>query len=200
MISGVQEAGRKGRLSAGEAAWRRGYFSWGDWPGILEVTFQLKQGCWKEPASWRRGKFQAAGAACAKAWGGKKALAGWKKEKENRKQHSWSLVRKGCHEEDACGSTDQRPIVPDLGVHSKDNGEPRKNFKLVNVRFQFTFETIPLDGSRVDWVLGDHVHAVPVVQGSNMDGQGQDGGRQDRDTWMNLRCVLEIESTKSASG
>lgn len=90
--------------------------------------------------------------------------------------------------------------MPDLGVHSKDNGEPRKNFKLVNVRFQFTFETIPLDGSRVDWVLGDHGHAVPVVQGSNMDGQGQDGGRQDRDTWMNLRCVLEIESTKSASG
>lgn len=36
----------------------------------------------------------------------------------------------------------------------KDNREPRKkNFKLVNVMFQFTFEQIPLDGSRVDWVL-----------------------------------------------
>lgn len=74
-------------------------------------------------------------------------------------------MRKGCREEDARGSIDQRPIVPDLGVHSKDNGEPRKNFKLVNVRFQFTFETTPLDGSRVDWVLGDHVHTVTSCPG-----------------------------------
>ena len=146
------------------------------------------------------GKVPGSRSSMCKGLRSKKGLACLKKEKENRKQHAWSLVRKSCHEEDVRGSIDQRQIVQDLGVHPKGNGEPRKNFKLVNVRFQFAFEDIPLDGSRVDWVLGDHVHAVAVVQRSNIDGRGQDGGRQDRDTWMNLRCVLEIESTKSASG
>lgn len=81
----------------------------------------------------------------------KKGLEGLENKKEDGRQCVSSLVMKKRHEEEESELTDQRRTGQDHGVHRKDNREPRKkNFKLVNVMFQFTFEQIPFDGSRVD--------------------------------------------------
>ena len=53
---------------------------------------------------------------------------------------------------------------------------------------------LPLDGSRVDWVLGDPMLTVyQLPRETIMDGLGQDGGREDGDMWMTLKYILEIE-------
>lgn len=83
----------------------------------------------------------------------KKGLEGLENKKENRRQCVWSLVMERRHEEEESESMDERTGQDD-GVHCKDSRKPRKkNFKLVNVMLKFTFEQIPLNGSRVDWVL-----------------------------------------------
>ena len=84
----------------------------------------------------------------------KKGLESLKNKKEKRRHRVRSLVRKRHHAEEEVNWRDQQRTGQDHKVHRKDNREPRKKtFKLVNVMFQFTFEQIPLDGSRVDWAL-----------------------------------------------
>lgn len=130
----------------------------------------------------------------------KKGLEGLENKKENRTQCVWSLVMKRRHEEEESESMDKRRTGQDHGVHCKDNREPRKkNFKLVNVMLKFTFVQIPLDGSRVDWVLETTCTLDQLSREATlMAGQGV--SRQDGDTRTNSRYALETESTKSALG